>query len=91
MSRGWKRRSEKTGRKRMTDFSKLPARVSRSKAMELLSIEDERVFAKVVDANPSLKHKIKGEKRCKYLTAEIARLLKPSSSPVHKSPTINQA
>lgn len=63
----------------MTDFNKLPARVPRSRAMELLSITSERVFAKVVDANPGMKHKLKGEKRCKYLTAVIAELLTPKS------------
>lgn len=66
------------------DLTKEPARVPRRRAMELLSIDDERVFAKVVDANPSLRHKLKGEKRCKYLTAVIAELL-PPKTPVRPS------
>lgn len=61
----------------MPDFSKEPARVTRARAMELLCIEDGRTFRKVVDAVPKIKHKLPGEKRCRYLTSVIADLLEP--------------
>jgi hypothetical protein len=61
----------------MIDLSKEPARVGRKRAMQLLSIPSGKIFAKVVDANPDLVHKLKGEQRAKYLTSVIARLLQP--------------
>ena len=64
----------------MPDLSQEPARVSRKRAMELLCIQDKRVFSKVVDANPDIVHKLKGETRAKYLTSVIARLLSPRQS-----------
>ncbi len=61
----------------MPDLSTEPARVSRQRAMLLLCIEDDRTFAKVVDANPDLIHKLPGETRAKYRTEVIAKLLGP--------------
>lgn len=61
----------------MPDFSKEPARVTRARAMELLCIDDDRTFRKVIDANPQIAHRLPGETRAKYLTSELARLLKP--------------
>lgn len=51
------------------------ARVSRGLAMTLLCITDSHTFRKVVDANPALAHRLPGEGRSKYSTAEIHRLL----------------
>ncbi len=50
-------------------------RVRRATAMQLLCIESEQTFKKVVDANPGLVHRLKGETQPKYVTAEIFRLL----------------
>lgn len=61
----------------MPDLSKYPARVSRHVAMELLCVDDGRVFRKIVDANPNLAHRLPGEKRAKYLLSVIIRLLQP--------------
>lgn len=55
------------------------ARVRRAKAMELLNIDSDRTFAKVVDANPQLAHRLPGETQDKYLTEQIFRLLHPVS------------
>ncbi len=63
----------------MFDLSNEPARVTRQRAMELLCIADDKVFAKVVDANPELVHKLPGETRARYRTDIIARLLNPTS------------
>lgn len=63
----------------MSDLSKYPARVTRHVAMELLCIDDPRVFRKVIDANPDLAHRLPGEKKAKYLLAIIARLLEPEN------------
>lgn len=43
--------------------------------MQMLCVSG-RVFKKVVDANPQLKHKLPGETRCRYLRDEIAKLLR---------------
>lgn len=56
--------------------SEYPARVARATAMRILAITDDKVFRKVVDANPQVVHRIAGEVRAKYLTAELFRLLK---------------
>jgi hypothetical protein len=61
----------------MSDWNNLPARVTRMVAMRLLSCGTDRTFAKVVDANPQLKHRLPGEVRFKYLTGEIRKLLAP--------------
>ncbi len=53
------------------------ARVRRGKAMELLCITDEEAFYKVVDANPHMRHRIKGESQSKYLTSVIYELITP--------------
>jgi hypothetical protein len=66
----------------MPDLSKYPARVKRHVAMELLSIDDDEVFRKVVDANPDLAHRLPGEKKAKYLTEVIAKLLSPNNPAV---------
>lgn len=50
-------------------------RVRRANAMQLLNIEDARTWKKVVDANPQLANKLKGESQPKYLTTEIFALL----------------
>lgn len=55
------------------------ARVRRATAMKLLGIEDGRTFKKVVDVNPGIVHKLKGEGQPKYLTAEIFGLLPVSA------------
>lgn len=55
------------------------ARVRRAAAMELLDIADSHTFAKVVDANPDLVHKLPGERQAKYVTAVIYRLLPAAS------------
>jgi hypothetical protein len=62
----------------MPDLTKYPARVSRATAMLLLNV-GHNTFAKVVDANPQLVHKLPGEKRAKYLVREIALLLEPNT------------
>jgi hypothetical protein len=64
----------------MSDLSKYTARVTRHVAMELLCIDDPRVFRKVIDANPDLAHRLPGEKKAKYLRAVIDRLLQPENS-----------
>lgn len=51
------------------------ARVRRAEAMQLLQIHDKRVFKKVVDANPQMKHRLRGEGQTKYLTSAIWHLL----------------
>lgn len=66
----------------MPELSKQPARVTRHVAMELLCIDDSRTFKKVVDANPEIKHTLPGEKRAKYLTSVIVRLLDPRCATV---------
>lgn len=43
--------------------------------MELLCIASHEVFNKVVDATPGLEHRLPGERRSKYVTAVIVRLL----------------
>lgn len=53
-----------------------PARVPRATAMKILGVKSGRVFGKVVDANPQLVHRVPGEVRAKYLTAELFKLLK---------------
>ncbi len=58
----------------MIDWEALPARVTRAVAMQLLACS-EKTFTKVVDANPHLKHRLRGETRSKYLTSEIRKLL----------------
>lgn len=58
----------------MIDWDKLPLRVSRAEAMRLLNAS-KKVFPKIVDANPQLKHRLKGEVHFKYLTAEIRKLI----------------
>lgn len=60
----------------MPDWNTLPARVPRGSAMRLLSCT-KATFAKVVDANPQLKHRLPGETRFKYLTREIRKLIEP--------------
>lgn len=50
-------------------------RVRRATAMRLLCITDDAAFYKVVDANPTLAHRLPGEVQAKYLTAEIFALL----------------
>jgi len=65
----------------MPDLSKYPARISRSVAMQLLCV-NRKTFKKVVDANPQLRHRLPGEQRDKYLTAEIAKLLSPRCATV---------
>ena len=50
-------------------------RVRRARAMALLQIRDKHVFKKVVDANPAMKHKLRGEGQSKYLTTVIFSLL----------------
>lgn len=66
----------------MSNFilSKYPARVRRAVAMQLLCIENDDTFKKVVDANPGLAHKLPGETESKYLTEVIAKLLQPTDS-----------
>ena len=59
----------------MTDLSRHPARVSRATAMEILCIHTQTVFAKVVDSNPQIIHRLKGETRNRYLRDELAKLL----------------
>lgn len=60
----------------MPDWDKLPARVTRAVAMQLLGAT-KNTFPKIVDANPQLKHRLRGEVHFKYLTAEIRKLLTP--------------
>lgn len=64
----------------MPDLSDYPARVTRAVAMELLCVNTDRAFKKVVDANPRLRHKLPGETRWRYLREEIARLLSPNAA-----------
>lgn len=47
------------------------ARVRRSQAMRLLTINQDEVFKKFVDAHPEMKHQLDGEGQCKYLTEVI--------------------
>lgn len=65
----------------MIELNQYPARVSRTIAMQLLCISSKRVFKKVVDANPRLRHRLAGETRWRYLREEIARLLSPNAKP----------
>ena len=58
----------------MPDWNTMPARVTRAVAMQLLSCT-KATFSKVVDANPQLKHRLRGETRFKYLTSEIRKLI----------------
>lgn len=51
------------------------ARVRRAEAMRLLGIVDKQAFRKVVDANPTLRHRLNGEAQDRYLTAAIHALL----------------
>ena len=51
------------------------ARVRRAEAMILLAIRSKELFKKVVDANPKMKHKLRGEGQTKYLTTVIFNLL----------------
>ena len=44
--------------------------------MLLLGIKSDALFRKVVDANPQVCHRLPGETRCRYLTAELAKLLR---------------
>lgn len=60
------------------DWDKLPARVRMGQAIELLGCT-KHTFAKVVDANPQIKHRLKGEVHFKYLTVEIRKLVTPST------------
>jgi hypothetical protein len=60
----------------MPNWDTLPARVDRGLAMRLLCCT-KRTFPKVVDANPQLRHRLAGETRVKYLTAEIRKLMTP--------------
>lgn len=50
--------------------------------MELLCIDHDHTFKKVVDAVPELAHKLPGEKKAKYLTSVIEKLLKPGLAAV---------
>lgn len=61
----------------MPDWNQLPARVTRAEAMRLLGCRSGRVFRKVVDANPRLKHRLPGETHFRYLTAVIKELVTP--------------
>ena len=63
-------------RRVMPDWNALPARVDRGLAMRLLSCT-KHTFPKVVDANPQLRHRLRGETRFKYLTEEIRKLITP--------------
>lgn len=56
-------------------LAKHGARVRRGEAMAMLSVESEKVWQNVLDANPQLKHRLPGEGQSKYSTAEIFRLL----------------
>lgn len=58
------------------EIDNYPARVTRAAAMRLLAV-GSKTFAKIVDANPQLAHRLPGETRHKYLLVEIRRLLSP--------------
>ena len=67
-----------------------PVRVNRAAAMRLLCIGSGRVFAKVVDANPQLVHRLPGETRGRYLREEIVKLLSPAHG-VRPAGKVNQS
>lgn len=63
----------------LTEYIKLHGcRVRRGDAMRMLCIIDDRTWQKVLDANPQLRHRLRGERQFKYVTAEIFRLLPAS-------------
>lgn len=64
----------------LAEFQKLHgARVRRAEAMEILGIASDRVFTKVVEANPNLRHRVAGEEQDRYITALLFGLLPESA------------
>jgi len=50
-------------------------RLRRAQAMQLLGVADKRVWRKVIDARPELRHRLPGERQDKYLAGVIYDLL----------------
>lgn len=54
-------------------------RMRRATAMTVLSCPSKAVFEKVVEQNPQICKRLRGEGQTKYLTEEIFKLLAPTT------------